>query len=170
MPPDSKSNKLRRNATIVDFSDKYGNAFERLNVEWLEKYFEVEPIDKKTLADPQRYILDKGGVILYACVGTEVVGTVALKHDGDGVFELTKMAVTAASQGLGVGRQLLRAAISRFEQMEGQALYLETNSGLAPALALYESAGFEHAPRTRASDYQRADVYMVYRASAARTA
>lgn len=170
MPPDSKTNQAGRNATIVDFSEHYGNAFERLNREWLEKYFEVEPIDKKILADPQRCILQHGGVILYACLGADVVGTVALKHDGDGVFELTKMAVTAACQGRGLGRQLLCAAISRFEQMEGQELYLESNSALAPALALYESAGFEHAPRASASDYQRSDVHMVYRGDSAQTA
>lgn len=170
MPRESRSNESGQDATIVDYSDQYGDAFERLNVEWLEKYFEVEPIDKKILADPQRCILDQGGVILYACLAADVVGTVALKYDGDGVFELTKMAVTERSQGLGLGRQLLCAAIRRFEQMGGQTLYLESNSDLAPALALYESAGFEHAARVSASDYRRSDVYMVYRGNPARTA
>ncbi|MBT8102943.1 MAG: GNAT family N-acetyltransferase [Gammaproteobacteria bacterium] len=164
MPPESEPE-----ATIVDYSRDYGDAFERLNVEWLEKYFELEPIDKEILADPERHILDQGGVILYACLGSEAVGTVALKHDCAGVFELTKMAVTETCQGLGLGRQLLCAAIDRFRQMAGKTLYLESNSALTPALTLYESAGFEHASRTSPSDYQRSDVYMVYRGDHAPT-
>lgn len=162
MPPENKSSVI-----IVDYSNEYGDAFERLNVEWLEKYFEVEPIDKDVLADPQSTIIDHGGAVLYACLGSEAVGTVALKCESDGVFELTKMAVTEACQGLGIGRQLLGAAIDRFERAGGKRLYLESNSALAPALRLYESAGFEHASRTGTSDYARADVYMVYRRASA---
>jgi len=169
VPRGNKSNEKKSDVTIVDYSSQYGDAFSRLNVEWLEKYFEVEPVDREILANPQHHIIDRGGVILYACLGTEVIGTVALKHDGDGVFELTKMAVTEACQGMGVGRQLLSAAIASFEQMAGKSLYLESNSALAPALALYESAGFSHAPRTAPSDYARSDVYMVFRRDGTRT-
>jgi len=39
VPPESKSIDNRPDAAIVDFSADYGDAFERLNVEWLEKYF-----------------------------------------------------------------------------------------------------------------------------------
>ena len=83
-----------------------------------------------------------GGAILYAVQEGEAVGTVALKYQGDGVYELTKMAVTRACQGQGLGRQLLRAAIARFREIAGSRLYLESSSRLGPALALYESAGF----------------------------
>ena len=44
----------------------------------------------------------------------------------------------------GVGRQLLCAAIDRFREIAGSRLYLESNSRLATALALYESAGFAY--------------------------
>ena len=148
---------------IVDYSARYGAAFERLNVEWLEKYFRVEPIDRKILGDPDTAIIRQGGAILYALCGDEVVGTVALKHQGSNVFELTKMAVTAACQGKGLGRQLLGAAIRRFAEMHGKTLYLESHSSLAPAIHLYESAGFHHEEPPRPSEYERADVYMVYR-------
>jgi len=148
---------------LVDFSVRYGDAFKRLNVEWLEKYFRVEPIDHVVLSDPQITIIDPGGAILYAVVDGAAVGTVALKHDGAGVFEMTKMAVTASQQGMGLGRQLLDAAVARFEELEGKKLYLESHSSLLPALALYESAGFRHEAPPNPSDYERADVYMVYR-------
>ena len=64
------------------------------------------------------------------------------------VVELTSMAVTEPRQGQGIGRR---------------KLYPESDSGPGPALALYESAGFRHETRPEASDYARADVYMVFR-------
>ena len=148
---------------VVDYSAEYADAFARLNKEWLEKYFSVEPIDHEILEDPQRRIIDTGGAILYCVDGGEAVGTVALKSSAPGVFELTKMAVTQSHQGRGLGRLLLRAAVERFTQMDGTRLYLESHSSLTRALRLYESAGFCHEPPPKPSEYQRADVYMVYR-------
>ena len=153
---------MARNAVIVDFSEGYGDAFSRLNREWLEKYFRVEPIDEVVLSDPVGTVLNDGGVILYAVEGKAALGTVALKHHGAGVFELTKMAVTETAQGRGLGRQLLIAAIERYRTAGGRRLFLESHSSLEPALALYESAGFRHVPRPSPSDYERADVYMVF--------
>ena len=148
---------------IVDFSTRRSAAFHRLNVEWLEKYFRVEPIDSDVLRDPEGEIIRHGGAILFALDGDEVVGTVALKHQGDQVFELTKMAVTSDYQGRGLGRQLLCAAVRRFADLGGKTLYLESHSSLTPAINLYESAGFRHEAPPRPSEYERADVYMVYR-------
>ena len=50
---------------IVEYDRRYGDAFLRLNCEWLEKYFRVEPIDRVILADPESTIIQPGGVILY---------------------------------------------------------------------------------------------------------
>ena len=148
---------------IVDYNDKFGNAFERLNREWLEKYFRVEEIDREMLSDPQTNIIDPGGAILYALSGADVMGTVALKRQGDGIYELTKMAVTQSAQGKGAGRLLLHAALARFRALHGKTLYLESHSSLRAALTLYESAGFVREPSPAPSEYERADVYMVYR-------
>ena len=149
--------------SIVDYAPCYGDAFRRLNVEWLEKYFRVEPIDEVVLSNPVDTIIKPGGAILYSLAGDAVVGTVALKHSGDSVYELTKMAVTDGFQGRGLGRRLMSAAVARFHELDGKMLYLESHSSLKPALALYESAGFHHQTPPSASDYERADVYMVFR-------
>ena len=154
---------MRPESTIVDWHPRYGDAFGRLNREWLDKYFRVEEVDEPVLDDPGTHVIADGGVILYLVTGDEAVGTVALKHQGDGTYELTKMAVTEAAQGRGFGRRLLCAAIDRFREIGGKQLYLESNSRLAPALALYESAGFRHEARPEPSDYERADVFMVWR-------
>ena len=151
-----------RDVRIVGFSPEYAAYFRSLNVEWLEKYYRVEAIDEEVLSSPREKILSPGGEILFALVDGEVVGTAALKHDGDDIYELTKMAVTGSHQGLGLGRRLLEASVERFEALGGKTLYLETQRRLKPALKLYESAGFEHAERPKPSAYDRADVYMVY--------
>ena len=87
----------------------------------------------------------------------------ALKHAGDRVFELTKMAVTRSARGRGVGKALLDAAIERYRLLGGAGMYLESHSSLDVALRLYERAGFVHEPRPEPSPYERADVYMVFR-------
>ena len=148
---------------IVDFVPELAGEFRELNVEWLDKYFRVEPIDDEMLRHPEEIILAGGGTILFAKQGDTVVGTAALKHHGKGNYELTKMAVTERCQGGGIGRMLVLACISKYREIGGRRLYLESHSSLKPALCLYEAVGFERRPPPRPSEYQRADVYMVYR-------
>ncbi len=147
---------------IIDYQPAYASAFERLNLEWLEKYFWVEDIDRAILSNPGAEVIGHGGHILFAQQDDELVGTVALKHHGDGRYELTKMAVTASRQGFGYGRDLLLAAIARFDSISGKNLFLETHSSLQTAIKLYESAGFRHASHPTGSDYERSDTYMIY--------
>lgn len=137
--------------------------FERLNLDWLQRYFSVEDIDREVLGAPERMILEPGGHIVFATAGDEVVGTGALRHAGDAVYELTKMAVDPAWQGRGVGRRLLETLISHYRGLGGRSLFLESNSTLAPALHLYQQLGFEHRGRKSDSHYARSDVHMVLR-------
>lgn len=149
---------------IVAFAPRWREDFARLNLEWLQRWFVVEAIDREVLDDPETHILAAGGHILFALdAGECAVGTVALKHEGGGVYELTKMAVAEQRRGGGVGRALMRAALETFRACEGRELFLESSSKLAPALALYESVGFRHRPAPRpGTHYARADVYMVW--------
>lgn len=152
---------------IVDYAPRWRADFARLNLEWLRRWFVVEPVDEQVLRDPQAHLIAGGGRVLFALSGAGAelcaVGTVALRHDGDGVFELTKMAVQPDRRGAGIGRALLLAAIDAYRALHGRELYLESSSVLAPALRLYASAGFVHRPAPRpGSHYARADVYMVW--------
>ncbi|TAK39118.1 MAG: N-acetyltransferase [Lysobacteraceae bacterium] len=161
--PSASSNAFR----IVGFEPRWREDFARLNLEWLRRWFVVEPFDEEVLGNPERHILADGGRILFALHGERdrmrAVGTVALRHDGDGVYELTKMAVEPGLRGGGIGRALLLAAIELYQQLQGRELYLESSSVLEPALRLYESAGFVHHPAPRpGSHYDRADVHMVW--------
>ena len=149
---------------IVDYDPRWRADFARLNIEWLERWFVVEPVDREVLSDPETHILADGGRVLFAVDGDDrAVGTVALKHEGDGVYELTKMAVDPGQRGSGIGRKLMQRALEVFAEAGGRELFLESSRQLAPALQLYESVGFVHHPAPRpGSHYARADVYMVW--------
>lgn len=152
-------------ARIVGYDPRWRADFARLNREWLERWFVVEPVDAEVLDDPETHILAGGGQVLFALDprGERAIGTVALRHEGGGEYELTKMAVEPAQRGNGVGRALVLAAIDTWRERGGRALYLESSSLLGPALHLYESVGFAHRPAPRpGSHYARADVYMVW--------
>ena len=79
---------------IADYDPRWRADFARLNIDWLERFFVVEDIDRVVLSDPEAHILAHGGRVLFAIDADDrAIGTVALKHEGDGVYELTKMAV-----------------------------------------------------------------------------
>jgi DNA-binding MarR family transcriptional regulator/GNAT superfamily N-acetyltransferase len=148
---------------IIPYGKRYRTDFARLNIEWLERWFSVEPVDERVLYQPERYILRPGGHIFLARLGDEIVGTVALLHRPRGRFELSKMAVTERHRGLGIGRRLLDHAVAFYGTLGARGLFLETNKKLTPAIRLYESSGFRHAPRPAGPvHYARSDVYMVW--------
>jgi DNA-binding MarR family transcriptional regulator/GNAT superfamily N-acetyltransferase len=148
---------------VVPYAPALRTHFRRLNLQWLERHFRVEDIDRAVLDDPERHILRSGGAISFARLGKEVVGTCALLQESPGVFELTKMGVDEGFRGLGAGRRLLDEAIAEFHRRGGRMLFLESSSTLKPALRMYEQAGFRLQPSVRpGSHYERADVYMIY--------
>lgn len=149
---------------VVDFDPRWRADFARLNLEWLQRWFVVEPVDREVLGDPETHLLAGGGRILFAVDADDrAIGTVALRHEGDGVFELTKMAVDPQCRGRGIGRALALGALRAWHELGGRELFLESSSVLQPALRLYESIGFEHRPAPRpGTHYARADVYMVW--------
>lgn len=148
--------------SIHDWRPEWQPDFERLNLDWLQRYFSVEDIDRRVLGDPQTHILAPGGSVLFALLDGRVVGTVALlRHPGDS-YELGKMAVDPDAQGRGIGRRLGLAAIERFRAGGGRELFLESNRRLAPALRLYRSLGFEDRGRKPDSHYARSDIWMVW--------
>jgi ribosomal protein S18 acetylase RimI-like enzyme len=138
-------------------------AFSQLNEEWISSLFALEAKDRETLADPFRHYVEPGGDVLLArdC-DDRVVGCVALEPTGDGVFELSKMAVSPAERGRGIGRRLMDAAMDRAQALGASSLFLGSNRRLTAAIGLYESVGFRHVARERVGPlpYTRADVFM----------
>lgn len=139
-----------------------GTAFRTLNEEWISRHFVLEPKDRETLGDPENTILRKGGRVFMVYADGRAVGCVALIPMGEGVYELSKMAVSPAMRGLGIGRRLLQYAIEQAKALGATSLFLGSNSILKNAVHLYESVGFRHVPPEELPEmhYARADVFM----------
>ncbi|RAU81564.1 GNAT family N-acetyltransferase [Pontibacter arcticus] len=144
---------------IIDFEPQHAARFKELNEEWITRFFVMEDGDHQSLGNPQGYILDKGGFIFMASYQNEIVGTCALINEGNGVFELAKMAVTPKAQGLKIGKLLGQAAIAKAKEVEAQLVYLVSNRQLTTALNLYTSLGFVEVPMPP-SIYERANIKM----------
>ncbi len=137
-------------------------AFRTLNEEWITRYFSLEAKDRETLNDPDHSILLKGGHIFMAYDGAEAIGCVALIPKRDGIYELSKMAVSPHLRGRGIGRRLLQHAIAQARSIGARSLFLGSNTRLKDAVHLYESVGFHHVnPESLPPmPYSRADIFM----------
>ena len=137
-------------------------AFQTLNEEWISRIFTMEESDRKTLDDPFGAVVDRGGDVLIVRDGEEIVGCVAIVPGRDGAFELSKMAVTPAARGRGLGRRLVQAAVDRARELGAVTVFLGSSTKLPNAVHLYEAAGFQHVPaeQIQLAPYARADVFM----------
>ncbi|MEV0246629.1 GNAT family N-acetyltransferase [Nocardia sp. NPDC050712] len=156
----------QRDAIVVEpmSTPEDARAFKEINEEWIRAYFALEPADSHLLDNPETEIVAKGGQVLIARDGAEVVGCGAVVPEGHGVYEISKMGVAPRQRGRGIGRLILEAAVDYARAQGATTLYLESNKRLANAVHLYESVGFAHVPpdAVRQSPYSRADVFMKY--------
>lgn len=150
---------LDNTVEIIPFSATLAAPIKTLNLEWLKKYFKVEPKDELVLSDPQGQIIDKGGMIFYAKYNDEIVGTVSLIKIDDTTFELSKMAVTDGLQGLGIGKKLVEHCLAFAKERNIQKLILYSNRKLEPAIHLYKKHGFVEIELENGI-YERADIKM----------
>lgn len=158
---------LESGLEILEYSDDLAGEFHDINAEWIQTMFVLEPTDREVLENPRRRIVDPGGDILFVRAGDlGVVGACALQKTGPDQFELTKMGVRGTARGRKAGEFLLDAMIRRAGRLGAKRLYLLTNRKCAPAIHLYEKAGFEHNAGIMAefgARYARCDVAMLYR-------
>jgi len=140
---------------IVSYQKKYKMDFKKLNIEWLEKYFTVEPTDKKFINSPEEEIIKKGGEIFFALLDNKVVGTCAVLKVDRKSYELTKMAVTEKSQGKQVGKKLGLTVIGFVVAKRGKRIVLDTNHKLTSAIQLYRKLGFVTVPFEYDDKYER---------------
>ncbi|KOY87245.1 hypothetical protein AD998_14770 [bacterium 336/3] len=144
---------------IIDYSEENKSFIKNLNIEWLEKYFAVEPNDEKQLSNPQEEIIDKGGMIFYAQYQNEIVGCAALMKVDETTYELSKMAVTATHQGLGIGKYLMKHCLETAQRMSMKKLILYSNTKLQTAVEMYRKYGFKEIS-FNSTHYKRANIKM----------
>ncbi|QGN54658.1 GNAT family N-acetyltransferase [Novosphingobium sp. Gsoil 351] len=151
---------------IRDYDASLAGDFARINRQWIEEMYALEPVDEAQLADPHGQIVAPGGAVLFAedeALG--IVGTCGLLKTSEGEFELIKMAVLPQARARGAGEALLRAAIARAFALSATRLFLLTNSKSQAAIRLYERNGFVHDAEVLArcgGEYSRCDVAMRY--------
>ncbi|MEN2399461.1 GNAT family N-acetyltransferase [Flavobacterium sp. MC2016-06] len=150
---------MNNTVEIIPFSSDLKEPIKTLNIEWLQKYFRVEEKDELTLSNPQKYIIDAGGMIFYAKYNDEILGTFSLMKIDATTFELSKMAVSDKAQGLGIGNKMLVYCMAVAEEKKIKKLLLYSNRILLPAIHLYEKFGFVEIPLEDVI-YERADIKM----------
>lgn len=102
---------------------------ECFSIPWSKKALE------EVLDNPRAYYItakEEGNVIGYC-------GAYVILDEGD----INQVAVTSAYRGQGVGRKMMQALLERLEQAGAKAVTLEVRAGNRPAIALYETLGFQ---------------------------
>lgn len=144
---------------IVPYEARFREAFRELNEEWLNFYMEVEPEDARVLNDPEGTILAGGGVIILATVEGRPIASGALINEGNGKYELAKMAVTPEYRGRGIGRQIAERLITVARATGAREVELVSARLLPAATPLYRKLGFREIPLGDVP-YARADIRM----------
>ncbi len=140
---------------IIRYHNEYKEIFKELNLEWLNKYFEVEDEDRKALNDPETYYIKNGGEIFFAMLDNKISGTCAIKKISNRIFELSKMAVPEIHQGKQIGKKLALTAIGFAYEKGAEKMILETSPKLTAAISLYKKLGFEILADLSPTNYKR---------------
>lgn len=145
---------------IIPFIPKYISNFRDLNLAWLEKYFYVEPKDKKLLENCKKSIIDKDGHIFFAEYEGQIVGCFSFIKLNDTVYELGKMAVDPNYQGQKFGQKMMSFAIDFARKKNWKKLVLYSSTKLPTALYIYKKNGFRDVALENNLPYARSDVKM----------
>lgn len=143
---------------VVRYREELRDAFERLNRDWIETYFTLEPADRELLGDPQRNIIDPGGQVFFVLEQGEVQGTCAVLRHSDVECEIAKMAVARAARGRGYGDLLMECSLAFAREIGSQRVVIVSNTVLAPAIRLYRKHGFVPVPLAADGRYLRANI------------
>jgi len=133
--------------------------FIKLNEEWITKYFSLEEADRK-LSDNPSIIIKNKGYIFSLVIDDKVVGVCALFNEGNGVFELARMAVSSSYQGRSLGKALIETCINKAKSLNAKKVYLLSNTNLKAAIGLYKKFGFKTVRTGQHPVYSRANIVM----------
>jgi len=145
---------------IVHWEQQYAGDFEKLNLQWLEEFFYVEPHDEEVLGKPEKYIIGRGGNIFFVKKDDMVVACVALMKIEDKIFELTKMAVKPGFRGQKIGHSLMEYTLNFAKSSGIRKLIIYSNRKLENAIHLYRKYGFQEIEIEQNNPYARGDIKM----------
>lgn len=153
--------KALRIAPYDPADPRHKRSFAALNIEWLQRYFSVEPVDWQMFDDPIATIVAPGGEIVLAEIDGAVVGCGALIKRSDEIFELAKMAVSAVYQGKGIGAKIVEVLVDSARARGLAKLYLVSSVKLPQAVPLYRKLGFVDTDLPLHEVYKRSDITLV---------
>ena len=145
-------------ARVVTYRDAWREAFERLNREWIETWFELEEADRETFRDPHGTVVVPGGQIFFVVEAEEALGTCAVLRHGPDTYEIAKMAVAPAARGRGYADLLMDAALAFCRRAGARRIVIVSNTRLGAAIRLYQKHGFVRVPLEADERYARADI------------
>ncbi len=154
-------NTTQSGVEIISYQKEHQPWFEKLNRDWIEKFFWMEPIDFAVLQHPEEHILKYGGTIFMGSFNNEIAGTAAVKFVEPGVYEFTKMAVDEKFQGKKIGKAIAEAAIEWCRKSGANRIILYSNTKLETAIAMYRKLGFVEIPLD--GPYKRSNIKMEVR-------
>ncbi|NMG55575.1 carbonate dehydratase [Aromatoleum aromaticum] len=86
------------------------------------------------------------GRLFYAEIDRQPAGCVGIRPFSDGICEMKRLYVEPALRGLGVGRELVLAAIRAAKEIGYRRILLDTLPTMRIAVKLYRELGFTEAP------------------------
>lgn len=98
--------------------------------------------ERELVSLPGDYSPPRGALFLVRADGSPV-GCVGLRPFSESVGEIKRLYVVPAFRGRGFARSLVSAALAAARRIGYSALVLDTLASMQPAIALYESFGFE---------------------------
>lgn len=152
--------KLNEAVQVIPFQKKYAPYFKKLNIQWLEKYFVVEPHDSKLLENCQENIIDKGGHIFFATINNKIIGCYSFIKISNKKYELGKMAIDPEYQDRKIGQKLLRHSIQFAKDNKWDLIILYSNTKLENAIYIYKKFGFIEVPLENKLPYLRCNIKM----------
>ena len=142
------------------FSKIDSEKFKSLNLEWLDTYFKVEPIDQLVLNNPEREVIDKGGFIFMIQKNYDTIGTFAFIKKSAKIYEFSKMAITPDERGNGYGNMAMEFLIQFAKNKKWSKLILYSNTKLKNSIHLYKKYGFKEIPLEKNLIYSRGNIKM----------
>ena len=142
------------------FSKIDSEKFKSLNLEWLNRYFKVEPIDELVLNNPKREVIDKGGFIFMIEKNSDIIGTFAFIKKSENIYEFSKMAIIPDERGNGYGNKAMKFLIQFAKKKKWTRLILYSNTKLKNSIHLYRKYGFKEIPIEKNLIYSRGNIKM----------